>query len=92
LEETEKEIFVPRNKFITVVVFTAMLGALSSTFAAEHHERGGHVMACSLHGVNPVHHPAIFGDPAVAKSYGFVQTSDGKWVVEKNCRRHPRAT
>jgi hypothetical protein len=37
------------------------------------------VIPCSLEGVNPVYHPWIFGNPAVAKSYGFVQSRDGTW-------------
>jgi hypothetical protein len=43
---------------------------------------GGSVKACSLAGVNPVHHPEIFGNPAVARSMGFVQSSDGVWHVQ----------
>jgi len=50
-------------------------------------ERGGWVAPCSLDGVNPVHHPEIFGNPAVAKSYGFVRSRDGGWQVAPNCRR-----
>ena len=43
---------------------------------------GGTVKACSLAGVNPVHHPEIFGNPSVARSMGFVQSSDGVWHVQ----------
>jgi len=43
---------------------------------------GGSVKACSLAGVNPVHHPEIFGNPAVARSMGFVQSGDGAWHVD----------
>ena len=50
-------------------------------------ERGGWVAPCSLDGVNPVHHPDIFGDPAVARSYGFVRSRDGGWQVVPNCHR-----
>jgi hypothetical protein len=49
-------------------------------------ERGGFVQPCSLDGVNPVHHPDIFGSPAVARSYGFVRARDGSWHVAPNCR------
>jgi hypothetical protein len=41
---------------------------------------GGNVERCSLSGVNPVDHPNIFNDPAVARSYGFVQVN-GTWQV-----------
>ena len=45
----------------------------------DYYRRGGYVIPCSLEGVNPVYHPWIFGNPAVAKSYGFVQSRDGTW-------------
>ena len=51
-------------------------------------ERGGAVVACSLAGVNPAVHPEIFGNPAVARSYGFVKGRDGTWQVMPNCRSH----
>ena len=50
-------------------------------------ERGGYVSPCSLNGVNPAYHPEIFGNPAVARSYGFVRSRDGTWQVSSNCRR-----
>jgi hypothetical protein len=50
-------------------------------------ERGGWVAPCSLDGVNPVQHPDIFGNPAIARSYGFVRTRDGGWQVVPNCHR-----
>jgi hypothetical protein len=50
-------------------------------------DRGGAVVACSLDGVNPARHPKIFGNPAVAASYGFVRSRDGIWQVRPNCRR-----
>jgi hypothetical protein len=49
-------------------------------------ERGGSVVPCSLDGVNPARHPEIFGNPAVAASYGFVRSRDGAWQVRPNCR------
>jgi hypothetical protein len=49
----------------------------------------GRVRPCSLRGVNPVHHPEIFKDPDAAREhYGFIQTSNGKWQVEKDCRKN----
>ena len=51
------------------------------------HMGGGGVVRCSLDGINPAHHPEIFGDPAVAASYGFVRSRDRTWHVVPNCRR-----
>jgi hypothetical protein len=74
-----------------LIAILATLGALTTASAKDHHERGGHVMACSLHGVNPAHHPDIFGNADVARSYGFVQSDSGKWHVESNCRKNRHA-
>jgi hypothetical protein len=41
-------------------------------------------MPGSLDGVNPAFHPGIFGNPAIAKTYGFIQLSDGTWHVQAN--------
>jgi hypothetical protein len=46
----------------------------------------GDVRPCDLSGVNPAYHPGIFGNPAVAKSYGFVQSKDGTWHVSQAWR------
>jgi hypothetical protein len=51
------------------------------------HSEGGGVARCSLAGVNPAHHPEIFGNPAVAATYGFIRSRDGIWQVAANCRR-----
>ena len=48
---------------------------------------GGSVTPCSLAGINPAHHPEIFGNPATAASYGFVRGRDGVWHVAPNCHR-----
>ena len=48
---------------------------------------GSVVVRCNLSGVNPAVHPEIFGNPAVAASYGFVRSRDGTWHVRPNCRR-----
>jgi hypothetical protein len=40
---------------------------------------------CFTAGVNPVNHPGIFGNPAVAGSYGFVRWRDGTWDVVSHC-------
>jgi hypothetical protein len=81
------------NRVCAALAIATMLAVAGPAYAYNyHHEKGGHVMKCSLHGVNPAHHPDIFGDPAVAKSYGFVQSSNGKWHVQPGCRRHARDT
>ena len=73
-----------------VVITIATLGVFGATSgSAQEEETGGHVKPCSLHGVNPAHHSDIFSDPDVAREhYGFVKSSDGKWHVEKDCRKH----
>jgi len=48
---------------------------------------GSVVVRCNLSGVNPAVHPEIFGNPTVARSYGFVRSRDGTWQVVPNCRR-----
>jgi hypothetical protein len=66
----------------TAAVLAFVGGA--SAFAAEHDNRshqGGFVVPGSLDGVNPAYHPEIFGNRAVAASYGFVQSRDGTWHV-----------
>jgi hypothetical protein len=50
-------------------------------------ERSMIQIPCSLDGINPAHHPEIFGNPAVAASYGFVRSRDGTWQVRPGCRR-----
>jgi hypothetical protein len=45
------------------------------------------VVRCNLSGVNPAVHPEIFGNLAVAASYGFVRSRDGTWHVRPNCHR-----
>jgi hypothetical protein len=81
-----------RDKAFVVIAITTALGILGTAAAAgEHHDRGrerGYVVPCSLVGVNPVYHPEIFGNPAAAKAYGFVQGPDRVWRVESNCRRY----
>jgi hypothetical protein len=74
--------------FVVLAVSTAVLGVTSAAASDLFRNRGGHVMPCSLDGVNPVHHPDIFGNPAVAaREYGFVRSPDGTWHVRPGCRR-----
>jgi hypothetical protein len=83
-----------RGKTLLAVLATAAaLGgfcatALGSTFfpGDDRGWKGGFVRPCSLDGVNPVFHPGILGNPAVARSYGFVLGRDGIWRVIPGCR------
>ena len=69
------------QKHCAVFAMLVGLGALlpeSAAWAGYDYEQdggnwGGSVKACSLAGVNPVHHPEIFGYPAAAAEYGFVR-------------------
>ena len=77
--------------FVTLAIITA-LGVLgiASARAGGHEgdrkEKEGYVAPCSLAGVNPVYHPEIFGNPAVAaREYGFVQSPDGSWHAGPSC-------
>jgi len=77
---------------LAVIIAPAVLGissAAGSSCREDPSQCGGFVIPCSLAGVNPVHHPKIFGNPAVARSYGFVRSRDGIWYVEQNCARGP---
>jgi hypothetical protein len=74
------------NKSMIALSVAIVLGSASTTLASDHeNQSGGFVMPCSLDGVNPVHHPHIFGNPAIAKSYGFVEWRDHSWHVQDNC-------
>ena len=74
-----------------VVALAIAFGVLASSSAAfayfdGRYHRGGFVKPCSLDGVNPVYHPDIFGNPALARAYyGFVLGRDHVWRVEPNC-------
>ena len=80
-----------KNAFVALALTTALsiLGAASAA-AGEMRDRGderGAVLPCSLDGGNPAYHPEIFGNPAAARSYGFVRARDGAWQVVPGCRR-----
>jgi hypothetical protein len=80
------------TKIFAALAITAALGVLGTSSAAwsyfdGRYYRGGYVKPCSLDGVNPVYHPDIFRNPALARAvYGFVQGRDGTWHVQPNCR------
>jgi hypothetical protein len=77
--------------FVALALTTALslLGAASAA-AGDMRDRGGDrgaVLPCSLDGVNPAYHPEIFGNPAAARSYGFVRSPGGTWQVAPGCRQ-----
>jgi hypothetical protein len=80
---------VMRNK--TLAMLAAAMGVLVTTAAwasrdfSDRRLQGGYVKPCSLDGVNPVHHPEIFGNPAMARIYGFYLGPDRVWRVIPNC-------
>jgi hypothetical protein len=81
-----------RKAFVALGVITTLgiLGAaaLAGTDREDHgQDRGGAVVPCSLDGVNPAHHPEIFGNAATASSFGFVQAPNHTWHVRADCRR-----
>jgi hypothetical protein len=78
------------NKSKIALAAALILGTASAALAGQSDERGGYVMPGSLDGVNPVYHPGIFGNPAVAKSYGFIQSRDGTWHVRSDWQWGPR--
>ena len=80
-------------KAFIMLAITAALGVLGAVSAVakddmdQRGERGGYVAPCSLSGVNPAFHPDIFGNPAAARAFGFIQSRDGTWHVQDNCGR-----
>jgi|HubBroStandDraft_4_1064222.scaffolds.fasta_scaffold904327_1 hypothetical protein len=78
---------------VSVAITLGVLGTASAALAGGNNDDGAHeggfVIRCSLDGVNPVYHPDIFGNPAVAREYGFVKSRNGGWQVEKICARGP---
>ena len=80
------------NRLFVALAITTAFSVLSvCTVAArdrgDRHDDRGAVIPCSLAGVNPAYHPEIFGNRAVAQSYGFVQAPDRTWRVRPDCRR-----
>jgi hypothetical protein len=72
---------------LSVVVSVGVLGVgfAPANEIPDREDKGGAVTPCSLDGVNPAYHPHIFGNPALARSYGFVKAPDGTWHVMPNC-------
>jgi hypothetical protein len=85
------------KRVFVMLVITAALGVLGTASAVAKDDmdqrgdtHGGSVVPCDLSGVNPVHHPEIFGNPAVARQFGFVRSADGAWHVQDGCLRGRR--
>ncbi len=72
---------------LSVVVCVGVLRTSSprANEIPDREDKGGAITPCSLDGVNPAYHPKIFGNPAVARSYGFIKAPDGTWHVVPNC-------
>ena len=72
---------------ITAVGIGGSASTLANQSSDRDRDRGGFVAPCSLEGVNPAYHPEIFGSPASAAQFGFVQGPGGGWRVRPGCRR-----
>jgi hypothetical protein len=71
LRPHQEEAAMRQTSILAPSAIADALGFVASASARDRHddrfkERGGSVIPCSLVGVNPVHHPEIFGDAAVA--------------------------
>jgi hypothetical protein len=84
---TVTEMTVTNRKRSIAIAGAVALGVLATSSVAL---ARGFVMPGSLDGVNPVYHPNIFGNPAVAESYGYYQSRNGYWHVDPNWRCGPR--
>jgi hypothetical protein len=82
-----------RSALVTSFAALNVLSSISAAWAfsdCDDYYRScrGFVIPCSLDGVNPVHHPSIFGNPTLARQqYGFIRSPDGTWHVERGCVR-----
>jgi hypothetical protein len=65
---------------LAAALILGALGTASAVLAGASDDNGGSVMPGSMDGVDPAYHPAIFGNPNIAKVYGVVDTSHG-WTV-----------
>jgi len=71
------------GKYWFVLAGVTVFGVSIATSAAgkddggDRRDRTGFVVPCSLDGVNPVYHPEVFINPAVAAPNGFVRGRDG---------------
>jgi hypothetical protein len=65
------------------VAAALLLDTAFGALAKGHGNPGGSVRPCSLDGVNPAHHPQIFGNAATAREFGFIQSADHTWHVDQ---------
>jgi hypothetical protein len=72
--------------FIAALSSAGLICAHANEHTDRSREQGGFVTPCSLDGVNPSYHPEIFGNPASAAQYGFIQGPGGVWQVRASCR------
>jgi len=89
MNQKSKRIVLAAVTTVSCVLF-GVFGMPSAALSGMGDSGGGggeiSVRPCSLAGINPAHHPEIFGNPAIAKDYGFVRRPDGSWQVVPNCR------
>ncbi len=74
-----------RQHFVAfaAAVGLGVLGPATTAWAQyDYGYEGGYVKPCTLDGVNPSYHPEIFGNPAIARAYGFAQSRDGAWHTQ----------
>ena len=84
---------VSGGKYFALFAITALSAVCAGSAAWAQYDfdyEGGYVKPCSLQGVNPVHHAEVFGNPAVAREYGFVRSPDGTWQVQGSCSGQPK--
>jgi hypothetical protein len=73
---------------IALAVALVIGGAFPALASSDTDPSGGYVVPGNLDGVNPADHPGIFGNPAAARSYGFMQTRNGSWEVAPSQVQH----
>jgi hypothetical protein len=94
IERGKQGVTTMLTKIKFVLAAALVLGAGSLAQASNDNDggnnTGGYVVPGSLDGVNPAYHPGIFGNPAVARSYGFEKSRDGTWHVRSDWQWGPR--
>jgi hypothetical protein len=69
--------------------FALIVGTASTALANEQtEERGGFVMPGSMDGVNPAHHPDIFGD--AGKAYNYTSPIQQNDLFQSRKKSHSR--
>jgi hypothetical protein len=70
---------------VTLATVLSLTAAPVWAQGSESPQSNSGVIPCSLSGVNPADHSDVFGNPEVARQYGFVRGPDGNWQVIPNC-------